>query len=364
MNYPRIPFMAEGTPTERRRAMFTSKEYDVPVLDRPLTPVENFKRAWKHQTPVWAPTAMLDFDTVRITGKNPPLIGGSERVEYTDDWGCQWVYVPVAGGSMLKPGTQLLDDITKWDSRLVFPDWKTYDWKTAADAYLQNRKDPDKVLSIDIGTGCTEKLVAVMGGYEEAMVAMAQEQDAVTAFFDAYADNLLERYDLIKACYPSVNQITYHDDWGTERDTFFSEAYFESMVWAPTKKVIDHIKASGDICFELHTCGKIERFIRYIIDLKVDILQIQRRANDMPGLKRAYGDKVGFCCSIEGLAIDEEVSSEERLAKIRNTVDLYGRQGGLYLVLGAPPSPEAMWDACCEAYCYSREYYDKERGIV
>ncbi|MDR1205067.1 MAG: hypothetical protein LBL26_06255 [Peptococcaceae bacterium] len=363
MRYSRIPFKAEGVPYETKRGPFSALDYDIPLIDYPITPVENFKLSWKRKTPVWAPMSITDFDSLRIIGRNATYpVFGEERVEYTDDWGCQWVYVPEAGGSMLKPGTQLLDDITNWEKGVKFPDWKNNDWKAPAEAFMNNRRNPDKVLSINIGAGCTQVLVSVMGGYEDAMVAMALEQEAVKEFFEAFIDNLIERYDWIKKYYPTVNVIGYNDDWGNERSTFFSESYFEAMVYEPTKRLIDHVKASGDICFELHSCGKIERFVPYMIDLGADILQIQRRANDMPALKEKYGDKIGFCCHIEGVEPEDAgIPKEVRLEKARRTIDLYGRRGGLYLLFDSPPDSETMWDICYESYCYSREKYDKER---
>lgn len=293
MKYPRVPYKAEGAAFTLKQPPFGLGERVVPIVDYPISPVENFKLSWKHRTAVWAPITELDFDTITLgkTSRFDHLRQKNERFEFTDEWGCEWVYVPEAGGSMLKPGTQLLDDITKWESVVKFPDWKTQDFKTIADKYYSNRKDSNRVLSVDIGSGGTERLVAILGGYEEAMLAMAMEPEAVLDFMNAAADNMNERYDMIKKHYPSVNMITFHDDWGTERDTFFSAKYLEAMVLEPTKKVIDHIKASGDICFQLHCCGKIERFIPYMIDLGVDMLQIQRRNNDFPMLKQKYGNK-------------------------------------------------------------------------
>jgi uroporphyrinogen-III decarboxylase len=228
---------------------------------------------------------------------------------------------------------------------------------------MKTRNNPDKVLSMNIGAGCTQVLVSIMGGYGEAMEAMALEPEAVRDFFGAFVDNLIERYDIFKEYYPDINVVGYNDDWGNERSTFFSAAYFESMVYEPTKKLIDHIKASGDVCFELHSCGKIESFVPYMIDIGADILQIQRRANDIPVLKEKYGDKIGFCCHIEGIEEKAVVSKEERLEKLRRTIDIYGRWGGLYLLFGSPPDSETLWDMCYEAYCYSKEKYDDEREV-
>jgi hypothetical protein len=310
---------------------------------------------------MWVPIGMTDVESVIIRAADRPL-DGSEKPEYVDDWGCEWVYVPIAGGNMLKPGTKFLDDITKWETKVKFPDWKAMDHKTTADTFYQNRKNPDSALSIHLGTGCTERLVAILGGYEDAMVAMAEEPEAVLAFHEAFIDNLIERFDIVKALYPDVNQISINDDWGTERDTFFSEKYMEAMVYGPTKRFIDHIKASGDICFHLHTCGKIGRFMPYIVELGVDLLALQRRANDIPKLKEMYGDKTGFASMLESAGPEKELTLEDRLAQVRHTIDIYGKSGGMTLMLGSPPEEEDMWAMIMEAYCYSREFYDKERG--
>jgi len=364
MKYQRIPYKAEGTAFTLKKFPFSLGEHAVPVMDYPITPVENFKLAWKHKTPVWAPISQTDFDTISL-GKTSPfekLKMKKERFEFTDEWGCEWVYVPEVGGAMLKPGTKILEDITDWESVLKFPDWKTQDFKTLADGFHSRRANLDTVVSVDIGSGGTERLVAILGGYEEAMLAMAVEPEAVHDFMMAEADNMIRRFDAVKEYYPTINMVTYHDDWGTERDTFFSAQYLEDMVLESTKKLVDHVKASGDICFQLHCCGKVERFVPYMIDLGIDMLEIQRRSNDIPMLKQKYGDKIGFECMIEGTQVSHSMSNEEILEKVKETVELYGKNGGFYLNLGAIRDEKLRWDACYEAYCYSREYYDKERA--
>ena len=364
MKYPRVQYKAEGALFETRKLPFSQQEYDIPLIDFPITPKENYKLSWKRKTPMWSPMSTTDIDSLRIIGRHSTYPAfGKERVEYTDDWGCEWVYVPEAGGSMLKPGTQLLDDITKWEEVVKFPDWKDNDWKATADEFMKNRKNPDKALSMNIGAGCSQILVSVMGGYEDSMIAMAVEPEAVRDFFEAYTDNKIDMYNRLKELYPDINVVGYNDDWGNERSTFFSAQYLEDMIYEPTKRLIDHIKSTGDICFELHSCGKIESFVPYMIEMGADILQIQRRANDMPMLKKKYGDKIGFCCLLEGGdAVAGNPDKEAWLESLRRTIDLYGALGGLYVSFGAPPTPEILWDMCYEGYCYSREKYDIERG--
>ena len=64
--------------------------------------------------------------------------------------------------------------------------------------------------------------------------------EAVRDFLEAFVDYKSGLVD--KLCeYLPIDFITYHDDWGTERDTFFGESMMESMVLEPTKRMFGHI---------------------------------------------------------------------------------------------------------------------------
>ena len=81
----------------------------------------------------------------------------------------------------------------------------------------------------------------------------------------------------------------------------------------------------------------------------------------MPMLKEKYGDKIGMGCGLVGVEMGSSPPREELLDKVRKTIDVFGKNGGLYLSLYGASNVETMWDMCCEAYCYSREFYDNER---
>ena len=365
MNYPRVPYKAEGAGSIQKKSPISPRGYEVPVIDYPISPVENFKLSWKKQTPVWVPNSLLEFDSIGM-GKTSPyahLMAKNERFDFIDFYGCEYTYIPEVRGAMLKPGTCLLEDVLDWEKIVKFPDWKAYDFKTQADEFHSNRQNPDSVLSIDLGSIGTEVLISLLGGYEQGMVAMAVDPEAVLDLMHAINESLAVKFDQVLAHYPSVAMITVHDDWANAKDTFFSEKYFEDMVAEPTKNLIDHIKASGDICLQLHCCGKMMRFLPYIVDLGVDMLQIQRNLNDFAEIKQKYGKKLGFGGGIEGVGMNPDIPREEWFEKIRQTIDLYGKSGGFFLAqMGFPQDEELLWDICYESYCYSREYYDKERN--
>lgn len=94
----------------------------------------------------------------------------------------------------------------------------------------------------------------------------------------------------------------------------------------------------------------------------MDFLQIQRRAVDIPAMKLKYGSRIGFNAFIEGLNRGQSYTKDETVQMLRSTVDLYGKNGGAYVNV-FESDPEKAWNMVSELYAYSREYYDKERGI-
>ena len=284
--------------------------------------------------------------------------GAKERTNFTDDFGCTWTFVPEAGGPMLTPGVApMLSDITKWETEVKWPDFSKHDYVECKKAFNEKYGKMDKVLHLNIGQSCTERLVALLGGYEQAMVAMAVEPEAVHDFLMAFATFTKDRF-LKMAEGVQIDFVTFHDDWGTEKDTFFSPAMMEEMVFEPTKLLLDAIKSTG-ARFELHSCGRIERFVPYMIDLGVDFIQLQRRANDVPMLKEKYGDKIGFNTGLEGFSFGDPLPEGDELVElIHKTVDMYGKGGGFYTsIFGG--DPKQLWDGTQELYYYSREFYEK-----
>ena len=356
MNYPRPPYQSEGIPLEEFSSPFSGAKVSVPKLTYPISIRENFKRAYTRNHPLWVPNSMTDMVTTmaaNLTGAGEADWTATEAYDWQDWFGVQWTFVPVAGGPMLKPGTQYLDDITQWKTRVKWPNLDDYDIRGLCEKFMKERYDPEKILHVNIGQGCTERLVAILGGYTDAMIALAEEPEAVIEFLEAFVDFTIRFFDTLYQYLP-IDMITYHDDWGTERDTFFSEKMMEEIVYPPTKRLFDHIKEKG-VCIELHSCGKIERFLPYMIDLGADFLQIQARANNMKLLKEKYGDRIGFNVNI----MPESQEEGAVIKAVRETVDTFGKGGGLYSsVMGK--DPRLVWDGIMELYYYSREYYEAE----
>ena len=371
MKYERPPY-SENAEFVETPMPFSSSVLKVPKLEYPISVKENFRRAAKRDNPVWVPNSMTDLVSVNQMdleappppppGEGPPEgfnpWGSKERANFVDDFGCTWTFVPEAGGPMLTPGLPpVVSDITQWEKQVKWPDFSHHEYIEPQKKFMEKYGNVDKVLHLNIGQSCTERLVALLGGYTQAMVALAEEPEACHDFLMAFAEFTRNRFQKMTQI-AKVDFVTFHDDWGTERDTFFGPAMMEEIVYEPTKLIIDAIKEHG-ACFQLHSCGKIERFVPYMIDLGVDFIQLQRRANDVPMLKEKYGDKIGFNTGLEGFSYGDPLPKGDELrALIRKTVDLYGKGGGFYTSI-MTPDPEQLWDGVWELFCYSREFYEK-----
>ena len=369
MTYPRPQYQDPSIKTKNTKAAFSSATLEIPIFDTPITPRENFRRSTGRQDPLWMPVAVTDKTTLNTNEAISWSVRGmqmhsdflrkaTEDYTFKDWFNTDWTWVCSAGGAMLTPGTQLLGDITKWEKKVVFPDLSEWGFKEKAEEFMKTEYDPRRAVTYDMGRGMTERLVSVMGGYTDAMEALLVEPEAVLDFFNAYSDFMIRFFDIINSLYP-LDMITIHDDWGTERDTFFSEKVMEDLVYEPTKRLLDHIK-SKDVFVEWHSCGNVTRFFPYMVDLKCDIAQVQRRAVDMPKMKEKYGDKIGFCAGIEGIDFTAQPKPEEYFEALHKTIDIYAPDGGSYLMMFAS-DPKLLWDSCAESYCYSRELYDNSR---
>ena len=362
--YDRPKFKDPSVKIIEQKPMMSKNIITVPQPDFPISIRENFKRAYTRNNPVWVPNSLVEFNDMMPPDLTNDRIDAdwsvNFREEFKDWFDVEWVFVPEAGGPIVKPGTHFLEDVTQWEKVVKFPDLNKYDFRARAKENMEGfyADKMDRIFHIDVGLGASERLVALMGGYSEAMLAMAEEPEAVRDFYFAHTEFEMKFVDLLCELYP-VDMLTYHDDWGNERNTFFSEAMMEEIVFDPTKKLCDHMK-SKDVAMMLHSCGKIERFLPYMVDLGFDFIQIQSRCNDFKMIKEKYGDKLGLNTGV-GLDFTKPIDHDGLIAAIRDMLDKYAQGGGLYTMMAGVPE-ELLWDGIMEIFYYSRELYEKQQG--
>ena len=269
-----------------------------PIYNFPVTPKEAYA-AMLARKPIWEPTTVeTRLFAPRIHPDNvarafafeaqsfDPLTEGGGK----DMFGIEWEYVPLVGGSMVRPGKPLMEDATEWTEKIVWPDIESWDWEGCAKLNTEY-VTCDKYVKCWFMNGWFERLISFME-FDGAIMAMVDEDqtDAVKALFDKLTDLYIRMFDKFITYFPGIDGFLIHDDWGSQRETFFSPAVVEEMIVPYMKRVTDFLHSKGKIC-ELHSCGQILKQVPNMIAAGWDCWTPQPM-NDVQKIYELYGDKI------------------------------------------------------------------------
>ena len=221
---------------------------------------------------------------------------GPEDAGGKDIFGVQWVYEPNVRGSMVIPGAPMLEDIAGWEDRISPPDLEQINW-----AEVEKRCKPlvrtDMLNATMVFTGYFERLISLLD-FENAAIAMIDEdkQEAVLKLFEmltGYYETLFGK--LRRHC--GIDMITFHDDWGHQRSTFFSEDTCREMLLPYMKRLVASCHKEG-MLFDFHSCGKVENFVPTMIEAGIDKWDGQP-LNDIWALLEQYGSQICITLNVK-----------------------------------------------------------------
>jgi len=290
----------------------------VPMYQTPITPKENVARCLARKEPLWFP---MSVDFLNLESRtNVDHIARAEVMDmgapYADEekggkdlFGIDWVYVPAVGGSMVKPGNPVLDDVNDWPEIIKFPDIDALDWEECR-RLNTCMNESTRSLHITFQNGIFERLISFMDFENAAMAVIDEDQkDAIHALFSKLSDMYISLIDHYLE-FMQPDGIIFHDDWGSQRAPFFSLKLCMEMVAPYIKRIADHCHEKG-LWFQQHSCGKNEVLVPAMIAAGVDIWQPQIM-NDLEMLRNEYGDKIMISIAPPELpadATDEEVDA-------------------------------------------------------
>lgn len=328
---------------------FMAQQKKAPLPKREISYAENYKRAILGEKPVWMPAYSLEAN---ICWPDEMIEHPVPEVDGTDWWGTEWVMVETAGGMMVKPGTRVINDFTKWESEFKWPDIESPDWAYDGEKIASNY-DPDRPHIYQCVEGLFERLHELMP-FDESLILFSEEPELLAKWFDKMADYKINTSKKIFENYGRIDGVLYHDDWGTQRAGFFSNNMFREMILPPTKRIFDFFH-SQDKYVELHSCGRNMQYVPMMIEMGINMWTPQGNANDLDWLIKTYGKDMTFTTSVPGLM--ECKGEDEIRACVREFVDMYAD----YRVMAwlfAPPAVSVP--ALDELYTYSREVYAKK----
>lgn len=336
----------------------------VPVYDTPISLREAAVAAYRDKNPMWVqtgveqntfcPAVIPDHVARGFCFEAVPT--PREKFGGKDMFGVEWVYVDVAGGSMVKPGKPLMEDANDWKELIKFPNIDEWDWEGSAamnKEFLAN----GKANSLMLLNGCWfERLISFMDfeGAAEALVDEDQEDalkelfHELTSLYIRLIDKCCEHYDL--------DGINLHDDWGSQMAPFFSEDAARTFFLPEMKRLVDHVH-SKNMFIELHSCGHLVKRCNIFVEAGFDAWH-PMGMNDTEYLYDTYGDKI-LIGVVNKNAPAPEAPEEEQRAAAREFVKRYVKKGVpvSYSAFYNPPMADAFRE---ELYKASRIAYAEE----
>ncbi len=275
----------------------------VDIYSFPVTPKEAYAALY-NKKPIWQITSMemmmfspkCNPDNIArafvFDGTKTPQTGG------TDMFGIEWEFIPQVGGSMVRPGKPFIEDANEIKDKVKWPDIDSWDWEGCAKANEEYLATSQFNICWFLN-GWYERLISFMD-FEGAIVAMIDEDqtDAVKDFFDKLSDLYIRIFDKYIQYFPQIDGFCIHDDWGSQKETFFSPATAEEMIVPYMRRVTDFLHSKGKFC-ELHSCGQLLKQVPNIIAAGWDSW-FPQLMNDTQKIYELYGDKI-----IVGVAPDE-----------------------------------------------------------
>ncbi|SHI12901.1 Uroporphyrinogen decarboxylase (URO-D) [Sporobacter termitidis DSM 10068] len=299
-----------------------------------ITEKENFMMFIHGEQPLWVPRYGMAADKY---SKYPPAVlpvtASFLNARRTpeggfDTWGVPHIATAETGGAALPvPNNFLITDITKWRDIVRAPDMSRIDWASMAKKDLA---DIDRENTAVVGTlhvGYFQQLMAFMG-FSEGLCAMFEEPDEVKALFQYMADFFVEvTKKMIEYYKPDLIELT--DDTAAAKNPFISIDMYRELIkpyhYQQTKPAVD-----AGIPVIYHNCGRCEDFIPDWFDLSIVAWNPAQIMNDLDGIKKRYGNKLGLigCWDSSGPAGWDSASEELIKGEVRKTIDRFAPGGG------------------------------------
>jgi hypothetical protein len=328
-----------------------------------ITPKENYIKLLKTGMPDYIPSMFLDpcvdmVDEELIAPRIAP--DGPVRTVY----GVEYIgSKEIGNGAMPRPGVILLDDIRKWRDVIKNPDLSGRDWEAYYRRLTKDFDRKNKAASCH-GGDYFLTLVSFMG-FENALLAMYEEPDEVTALFDYVSRHYLEvMKQQIKYVRPEL--YTIMDDDAAYRAPFFSLDMYRKLIKPFHKKHTDLALENG-MLLERHDCGRSEGFIDDWLELGVRSWNPAQVSNDLATIKKKYSGRLTLCgCwdnqGILGSPAVDEVVLREALYRYVDTFAPGGSFVFSAMIMAQPDDAAGQKKAQIIKdfyFSYVREYYKK-----
>jgi len=289
-----------------------------------MTPKENYLRMLRHEAYQYVPSMMEPY----MAGVTDELLTPNMAPNGPIVTGLGVTYVGSADngfGAMPKPGTVVLEDITKWRDVVKLPDLSKRD----KEAYYKERAkniDRSQVAVVTDGGDYFLTLVALMG-FEGALLALYEEPEEVLALLTHISKFYVEvTKDIFYYAKPDVYILM--DDDCAYRAPFFSLEMYRKF-FKPFHKIHADIALENGAFINRHDCGKCEGFIDDWLELGVREWNPAQISNDCKRIKQEYCGRLVLsgCWDSQGELGSKNVDKQKLKDALVEYTDTYAPGG-------------------------------------
>jgi len=225
----------------------------------------------------------------------------AENFYFKDEWGIKWK-MPKTSGLYFDVCKNPLADMS-------IQDMEKHNWP---DPYDKNRylnlkikakslyENTDKaIIALNpIGAGILE-LSTWLVGFEDFFMALVTDKKKAIYILNKITDIQLEAWNnYLEQIGSYIDVCATLEDLGTQNGPMISLDLFKEMILPLLKKRVEAIKRRTNAKVFLHSCGDISKFIPFLIEAGIDILNpIQVSASNMGDtakLKKEFGRDIVF----------------------------------------------------------------------
>lgn len=148
-----------------------------------------------------------------------------------------------------------------------------------------------------------------------------------------------------------VDILRLGDDMVSQQGLMMSKETYRAFFKPRIKTIVEAAKeVNPDIIIFMHCCGKVEEIIDDFIEAGVEVLNpLQPECNDLKMIHSKYKDRLSFWGGIGVQSVLPQGSAEDVTAKVIETKELLGKEGGLLLAPAHILDPAIPWENI-EAY--------------
>jgi uroporphyrinogen-III decarboxylase len=275
-----------------------------------------------------------------------------------DDWGCGWAVTDRKNmGQVVR---HPLDDWSKLDAYRP-PDPRD-------PFYYQRLEDEmseagDRYVVVTSHFNLIERL-HMLRGFKETLIDLYLEPAKIERVLDMILDHKVALFDELHRRFGDrVHGLFLTDDWGTQAGTFISGPMFEAFFLERYRQLTAAVHGHG-WHFMLHSCGRINDLVPYLIDAGVDVLNMQQpRAYGIAELGRRFAGKVCFLTTADIQATLPSGDPDAVRAEVEELIARWSTPDGGFIVFNYG-DPEAlgvqprMTQVMFQAFAKRMNYWD------